>query len=534
MGEYNDLLKAAKEASAADQIWRLQNCCLGIIAKIPDATPACSEEAVAFFRALRGQRRHEQLEMLGEAYIKAGYQAPKLWTIYAQALIERGSPVAARGVLSLLLANDSEEAKKELRETYGLCGRAWKDIGYEAIRAKRKDVATHALKESYKFYLRGFNLDLEDPELIAWYGSQRVALSHIAEKNDIAGLPDEKAFAKEAAEIVKEAIDLPKTSPQQRPWLMLGGAELCVAADDLPGAMQLCEQAVALPDHTDSFMFGSLYRQLSQIWRIGRESDAGAKLEALLMNAIVKRHGGVMLSDGSARQLQARLPGEQAGMGLTSIQEMLRCAKSVAMIRGSMQPLGTGFVVDAEKVGLPPVGKVVLTNAHIVSNPPQGNAVAPGQVQVQFGLEGGGLFKVKEIVGSLPVERHDCTALLLDREIPATIAALPVGDADIQQDRTACVIGHPLGQELTFSLLNAELVGCETPAPPRHQRLHYRSTTDAGSSGSPVFNASWDVIGIHCAYQPSAPFLPPEVKGGTHAVNEGISLASIREKFRKG
>ncbi len=177
-------------------------------------------------------------------------------------------------------------------------------------------------------------------------------------------------------------------------------------------------------------------------------------------------------------------------------------------------------------------GKVVLTNAHVVCDPPLGDAAPPNDVQVQFGLEDLE-FRVKKIIRTLPVEGHDCTVLQLDEEIPATIEALRVGDAKFGPDRPAYVIGHPLGQEISFSLLNAVLVGCEDLQPPRPQRLQYKSTTDAGSSGSPVFDGNWDVIGIHRAYRPNAPFLSPP-KPGTHAANEGVSLASIRETFRNG
>ncbi len=325
MDEYSDLVKAAKQASAEDQIWRLQNYCLGIIAKIPDTSPDRAKEAVGLFAALRRGRRHEQLQMLGEAFIKAGYQTPRLWTIYAQALIERGSPVAARGVLNMLLAANSEEATEELKETYGLCGRAWKDIAYEAIKAGRKDVAAQALKESHQFYVLGYNLNRENPELVAWCGSQRVALSHFAMVNGIVGVvPDETALAQTAVEAVEKAIAGPGISVQVLAWLLLGCAELRVALGDLEGAIGLTMRAIDLgKDNVDSFMLGSLHRQVSQIWQIG-STDAGAKLEALLTNAIVERQGGVVLTRNATAQLQARMPGEQPTMPLTSIRKMLR------------------------------------------------------------------------------------------------------------------------------------------------------------------------------------------------------------------
>jgi V8-like Glu-specific endopeptidase len=53
------------------------------------------------------------------------------------------------------------------------------------------------------------------------------------------------------------------------------------------------------------------------------------------------------------------------------------------------------------------------------------------------------------------------------------------------------VIGHPLGGPMAISLHDNELLASDG------NRLHYRAPTEPGSSGSPVFNEDWELVGLH-------------------------------------
>ena len=58
-------------------------------------------------------------------------------------------------------------------------------------------------------------------------------------------------------------------------------------------------------------------------------------------------------------------------------------------------------------------------------------------------------------------------------------------------------------------------------------RVHYRATTEGGSSGSPVFNATlWEVIALHHMGGKTG-MARLNGDAGTYAANEGISLLSI-------
>ena len=55
-------------------------------------------------------------------------------------------------------------------------------------------------------------------------------------------------------------------------------------------------------------------------------------------------------------------------------------------------------------------------------------------------------------------------------------------------------------------------------------RLHYRSPTEGGSSGSPVFDKAWNLIGLHHAGSLEMRRLHGP---GVYPANEGIRLSAI-------
>ncbi len=73
------------------------------------------------------------------------------------------------------------------------------------------------------------------------------------------------------------------------------------------------------------------------------------------------------------------------------------------------------------------------------------------------------------------------------------------------------VMGHPKGGELAVSIYDNSLVAYENPY------VHYRSPTEGGSSGSPVFTRKWNLFAVHHR----------ALKG--EQVNEGVLLEPIKE-----
>jgi hypothetical protein len=90
------------------------------------------------------------------------------------------------------------------------------------------------------------------------------------------------------------------------------------------------------------------------------------------------------------------------------------------------------------------------------------------------------------------------------------------------------IIGYPGGRDLALSLQDNKLVGYEgppngKPQTPGVRLVHYRTPTEEGSSGSPVFDAegSWEVVALHHGVSPTA------------NANEGIAIDSIQQAIRK-
>jgi V8-like Glu-specific endopeptidase len=92
-------------------------------------------------------------------------------------------------------------------------------------------------------------------------------------------------------------------------------------------------------------------------------------------------------------------------------------------------------------------------------------------------------------------------------------AVLPARESESQ----IRVIGHPSGRGLSISA--NKLLDHEEP------KIHYRTATEGGSSGSPVFNQDWRLIGLHHAGGEMMPRL--NGKDGTYEANEGIWIKAI-------
>jgi hypothetical protein len=189
---------------------------------------------------------------------------------------------------------------------------------------------------------------------------------------------------------------------------------------------------------------------------------------------------------------------------------------------------GTGYLIRGGDL-VPAFGDeiLLLTNAHVVSNDPdlqsKIGSLDPDDATLLFEsceAIGDQQFRVKELLWTSPPHELDASLLRLDPPVPAVTLypvakRLPVVDG-VQK---VYVIGHPGGRTLSISLNDNLLLDWDD------RLLHYRAPTEGGSSGSPVFNQQWQLIGLHHAGGTAMKRLKGQE--GTYAANEGIWIQRI-------
>jgi trypsin-like peptidase len=177
---------------------------------------------------------------------------------------------------------------------------------------------------------------------------------------------------------------------------------------------------------------------------------------------------------------------------------------------------------------------VLVTNSHVVS----------GQREV---LEGGrhSPLRLDQAAAHLDVlkkplqcrgilwestpENEDTTVIALDNasdivsdRYPVFARPLPVGGTG-----RIFIIGYPEGStQIRMSFENNQLLEMND----RH--LRYRTPTEEGSSGSPLFDGEWQLVGIHhYSSQALDSFLTP---GKKLAANQGVWIRRIQRAIEQG
>jgi hypothetical protein len=203
----------------------------------------------------------------------------------------------------------------------------------------------------------------------------------------------------------------------------------------------------------------------------------------------------------------------------------------VARIEDTMgNRFGSGFLVDAADFFHQPVeGAVLLTNAHVVT--PCGSymssAVYPDRAVAVFEALGEKR-PVKSLLWHSAFDQLDASFLSID-PLPAHCTPCPLRPPadpfrnDLSQ--RLFVIGYPKGGGLSISLQDSVWLAAD------QRFLHYRTPTDKGNSGSPVFDQMyWTVVGLHHKGLDEMPRLDGT---GVYAANEAVSIQAIQEETQK-
>lgn len=526
-GVTTDRLRQAVDAFDRPLVARLCEELIAYLGATDDGYP--EPEARDILAALRRKRYFELMTRVADALVEAGADHPVVRRQYAQALLDQHHLVAALSVLGQLVT-DTDGAPDEQVEARGLLGRAYKQMFVQtdprAVRRGRYlDRAIRAYHDVYQ----------QHPNLI-WHGINSVALLARAGRAGVPldGFPDPQATATQlAAEIAARVAD--RSQPGY--WDLATAMEASIALGRSDDAMRWLGRYVQDRD-ADAFEFASTLRQLVEIW----ELDDDHPLVTLLKAELLRREEGgqveiapAELDDESLQRLEHRdgfeaLLGDERFESINWFREALERCRAVARIEDKYgQGIGTGFLVHGPDLHSSLPAAVLVTNHHVI---PEALPMSKAYVAFQ-GLEptreGPRRSQIRELRLESGKGELDATVAVLDH-VPEGATTCPVAAGmplrDASPPPRAYVIGHPRGLDMPrLSIHDNRLLDWDDTL------VHYRSPTQKGSSGSPVFTREWELIALHHYGDEQVRRL--HGADGFYPANQGVRIDQIRAALQR-
>ena len=496
---------------------------------------------VALLRVLQRKRFVGQVQELADALLTRSPGNVDVVHRYALALLDTGRTAAAEALLDTLPA----EVRSEHLEVAGAVARVHKQR-YLTSAPGTASSLDQDLRDAIEVYLKAYR---KDPRSF-YHGINAASLLARASRDGVA-VPGLAQPATEAAAIARAILDVVAGPAPDQPWELATAVEASLVLGDHHGALDWMTHYVVAAG-ADAFEYASTLRQLELLWGLSSHDEPGRTLLPILRNRLLGTEGGsISVSPGdytpsSVSHLEAVEDRVEQVEGLTRervlgwarfqhvgwLREALEACRSVARVEdhyGNGQ--GTGFVLDGHAVGGDAwPRRVLLTNAHVVPE-----AVDVEEVRITFrGLADQGpesvavVRPVGEPVWLSPPAEFDATFLALPEDLDGAVSALPLRRTfprlDTGSQPRAYVIGHPLGSpDLQVSLHDTRLVRVDDVF------AHYRSPTETGSSGSPVFDEHWKVMALHHG---STDALPSAIGPANEGIRIDRLLAAVHDSLR--
>ncbi|MGH3935433.1 MAG: serine protease [Pseudonocardiaceae bacterium] len=488
-------------------------------------SPVLLPEVKEVLQLLRENLRYEELRAVGDAALGRGLGDAVVRRHYGQALVDGDNPAAAL-LLFENIVGDRLVPDNEQIEARGGVGRCYKQLfivtTHPSLRAEYLRRALNAYLEAYQ----------EDTARF-WHGINAAALLARADRDriDTTGHQNPGDFARRLAAAILATVD---ALPAPDAWAKATASEALIALGRHDEAVRWGNAFVRAGD-ADAFKIASFLRQLLAVWELDTVDPPGNTLLPLLRSEMLNyRGGGVVVEPQDVRSARLAEPpnerlervlGGDRYQSLTWYRNGLARCRAVAQILNVNQDgIGTGFLVRGPELhrALPPI--VLMTNGHVVPE-----NLAPAEAVVVFhGLDADvghqREFRVTRCWWYEPSKRPGVDTTLLELDgYPDDVELVPLArrlPALTMQSPRAYLIGHPRGlSQPQFSLQDNLLLDYDSTV------VHYRSPTEGGSSGSPVFDHEWKLIGLHHAGGFDTPRLNSH--GGTYAANEAIALPAI-------
>ncbi len=487
-----------------------------------EGAKAATEQVVALAVALRAQRLYPELRAVAGSDCSRRTGSPTLQRLYAQALIEAGDfDDAAKVLRGLVKSSEQLEAK-------GLLGRIEKQRYVNQVLTKGKGPGGQ-LRKAIDAYLEAYEADAGKP---VWHAVNAIALLKLGERKNVRDdrIADVPRIARGVAKRLQQDFDGGKA----RYWDLATAGEICLALDQ-PDLAELWYRRSVDADDIEPFALASSIRQLKEVWGLNASEGIGKHLLPPL-EAMLARIGKLALFTAEvirhpdAEGTLEKIFGDTGFMSPEKIRLGLKRCEAVGRVEETTgDGVGTGFAIPGTALSGSWSGNYLfVTNNHVVSTT-DADALRFANAQVTFHALRDGTGKAfttrfVKILRESPPDQLDYTVLELADQPPG-LEAYPVADTmpTVNSGQRLYVIGHPRGGGLMFSMQDNRLVDHGAPA---DYHVHYRTPTEPGSSGSPVFNGGWELVALHHAGSATM----KRIHGaGTYEANEGIWIQAIRK-----
>ncbi|HET6889970.1 MAG TPA: serine protease, partial [Pyrinomonadaceae bacterium] len=457
---------------------------------------------------------------------------------YAQSLIEQGFLTNAEMVLQSII-QDPRTSTEEKLEAQGLTGRIFKQI-YIKNNDPRSAQNRANLKRALTEYFDAYRAD---PQNNFWHGINVVALTERARRDKLPSteLPD----AKKLAQAILKNLEPRICAATPMAWELATAMEAYVALGRDQAAVATAS-AYIFSEGADAFEVESTLRQLTEVWQLNDQKPPGSYLLPILRAASLSKQGGII--EEKSKDISHKVAVAEDTMSamttprfekvftpdamvtLAWYKKGLEQCTSIARIENrDGEAKGTGWLVNARDFFPNRRGKLLLTNEHVISkNDQHPSAMLSKEAKANFRVVNQ-IYELGEIVATSPNTKLDYTFVRLKGEpeaAPLAIDTRPVKMPNTDTPPRLYIIGHPAGRDITFSLQDNYLLECDK------RLLRYRTPTEPGSSGSPVFESrDWKVVALHHAGSQDYPRL--DGKGKRYQANEGIALVAIKAQTQR-
>ncbi len=535
-----DLVAALLTGQYRDvQSWDLQ-AAVDMIANRLHHDPAITVEQVRrLAKHLNDHRRFESARVLCASWMAKYPGDATVNRLHAQALLDLNAFEEAELVLREGLQRIDKDGgpAAEKTEHLGLLGRSYKERFLATGDPSWLDLAIAQYYNAYS----GARRDLY------WHGINAVALVERAARENLAVNVGQSADA--LAQELLANVEVRWTKNSSDPWLAATASEALLALGRCDDAELWLYRFLHHPRATP-FAIASYTRQLREVWQGTDDRGCAGRLFGIMAAHEARTQGTWRIDAHSVPKVRAALQNHPAeyeknflGEGtfsVATVTKLLASCHSIGCVHDSDgYRLGTGFLLAGGDLADRYSGTAVfVTNAHVVGK----DAIPADQATVAFELAeprtgAARHHKIAELLftsppGEFGMSRSDDEHLDI---VVATLSDLPKDPVCLKAaprlplltaKSRAFVAGHPRGAGLQVSLHDSHLLDFDEP----HRLVHYRTPTDPGSSGSPVFNESWDVIAVHHGGSGQMPRLHGS---GQYEANEGIAVAAIRRRLAR-